>query len=90
MKKKAIMFVMMLFAVLTVNAQAVIGTKTYVVDTLFHRQIGPGIVHTKMRLPEYPLNVYMLEVDMTHKYNRIETTQANNTLGKASPTVTLI
>ena len=82
MKKKAILFVMMLFAVLTVNAQAVIGTKTYVVDTLFHRQIGPGIVHTKMRLPEYPLNVYMLEVDMTHKYNRIETTQASNTLGK--------
>ena len=63
-------------------AQAVIGSATYKVDTIFHRQIGPGVVHTRLRLPEYPLNVYLLEVDMTQPYNRVETTQAYNTLGK--------
>lgn len=80
--RKIVSLCLFLFCAVAVYAQAVIGTTTYQVDTIFHRQIGPGVVHTRLRLPEYPLNVYLLEVDMTQPYNRVETTQAYNTLGK--------
>lgn len=63
-------------------AQAVLNGTTYVVDTICQRQEGPGIVFTQVRLADYPLNAYVLEMDMTNPYNRIETTQAYNTLGK--------
>ncbi len=46
----------------------------YACDTLQRRQIGPGIVNTIMRLPDYPLNVYILETDLNNQYNRVETT----------------
>ena len=72
----------MLVCMLVADAQVVIGTKTYSVDTIFNREIGPGIVHTRVRIPDYPLNVYLLEIDMTNPYNRVETTQAVNRLGK--------
>ncbi len=80
--RKIVSLCLFLFCAVAVYAQAVTGTTTYQVDTIFHRQIGPGVVHTRLRLPEYPLNVYLLEVDMTQPYNRVETTQAYNTLGK--------
>ena len=54
---------------------------TYQVDTLIHRQIGPGVMNTVVRLPQYPLNVYVLETDLNNPYNRVETTIANNTVG---------
>lgn len=63
-------------------AQAVIDGKTYTVDTICQRQEGPGIVYTQVRLADYPLNAYVLEMDLNNKYNRIETTHAYNTLGK--------
>ena len=60
------------------KASVNIGAKEYAADTLFHRVIGPGIVNTIIRLPDYPLNVYLLEADMSNPYNRIETAQGQN------------
>ena len=63
-------------------AQVVIGGSEYQVDTLFMRQLGPGINNTIIRIPGYPLNVYLLEADMNNPYNRIETMQGQGTVGK--------
>lgn len=87
MRKITSFLLMLLFCASAANAQAVIGDKTYKVDTLLQKTIGPGIVHTVVRIPEYPLNVYLLEVDMTNPYNRVETTQAVNQLGKTETLV---
>ncbi len=54
-----------------------IGDKTYVIEKLTERKIGPGTVYTRLRLPDYPLNVNLVTVDLTNPYNRIETTVAN-------------
>lgn len=59
-----------------------VGTTTYQVDTISQRQIGPGLVNTILRLPDFPLNVYILEMDLNNQYNRVETTQAYDILGK--------
>lgn len=71
------------------KASVNIGAKEYAADTLFHRVIGPGIVNTIIRLPEYPLNVYLLEADMSNPYNRIETAQGQNLLGKTEGLVSM-
>lgn len=49
----------------------------YEVTTLIDREIGPGIRHSRYRLPSYPLNINVVTVDMTNPYNKIETTTAN-------------
>lgn len=87
MRKITSVLLMLLFCASVANAHAVIGGKTYKVDTLSQKTIGPGIVHTVVRVPDYPLNVYLLEVDMTNPYNRVETTQAVNQLGKTETLV---
>ncbi len=82
MKKITLFVLLTLLSVLTIDAQVVINGKTYCVDTIMQRQVGPGIMHMRVRLPEYPLNAYLLEIDMKNPYNRVETTQAKNLLGK--------
>ena len=59
-----------------------IGGTVYSADTIMHRQVGPGIYNTIIRIPDYPLNVYLLETDLTNPYNRVETTIGYNTLGR--------
>lgn len=54
--------------------------KDYEVNTIKSYDVGPGIHYTRLRLPEYPLNVNMLTVDLNNEYNTIETTQANDRL----------
>lgn len=76
-----LMFMMMLFSVYGKGIVELNGTQ-YDVDTLMRRQLGPGIMHTRVRLPGYPLNAYVLEVDMTNGNNRVEANQAYNRLGK--------
>lgn len=48
--------------------------KDYQIDVMTKREIGPGITHTRLRLPSYPLNVNVLTIDLNNEYNRIETT----------------
>lgn len=69
------------------QAAVVIGDKTYEMDTLLHRTIGPGIVNTIVRIPEYPLNVYVLEADVTNPNMRVETTIGYNTVGRTEALV---
>ena len=70
-------FLIAVFAFATALAclgQIVIGNNTYSVDTLFRRQVGPGMVTTIVRLADFPLNVYVTETDLSNPNNRIETT----------------
>lgn len=67
----------------TAFADVVIAGKTYDADTVMRRQVGPGIMNTIVRLPEYPLNIYILETDMTNPNNRVETTVSYNTVGRS-------
>ena len=53
----------------------------YECDTLQRRQVGPGIINTILRLPGYPLNVYILETDLNNAYNRVETTISQGHVG---------
>ncbi|MBQ9072920.1 MAG: phosphodiester glycosidase family protein [Muribaculaceae bacterium] len=62
--------------------------KDYTIDELIVRQEGPGITYRRIRIPDYPLNVNMLEVDLTNPYNRVETMQASETLYKTEKLVT--
>ena len=52
------------------------------IDTLEYKSVGPGIQYTRFNLPEYPLSVYMLTVDLNNPYNLVETFQAGNQAGK--------
>ena len=48
--------------------------KDYVVDTLtYEHQVGPGTTYAKYDLPEIPLKVYVLEMDLTNRYINFET-----------------
>lgn len=64
------------------DASVVLDGNEYSTDSIFRREVGPGIIHTRYRIPDYPLNVYTIEMDMNNKYNRIETTQPLNRIGK--------
>lgn len=57
--------------------ELVIGDKTYTFNRLIDRKIGPGTLYTRIRIPDYPLNVNIVTVDLNNPYNRIETTVAN-------------
>ncbi len=52
----------------------------YVVNTLIERQEGPGIIYRRLRVPDFPLNINLLEVDLNNEYNRVETFRANEQL----------
>lgn len=48
------------------NAEDItIGDKTYNIEKLIERKIGPDTVYTRLRLPDYPLNVNLVTVDLT-------------------------
>ena len=65
-------------ACFTVGAEQIaIGSKTYEAERIIERKIGPGTTYLRLRLPDYPLNVNMVMVDLNNPYNRIETTIAN-------------
>lgn len=73
-------FLLLLAALLPAAAMAEtvsLGGKDYEVTTVSDREIGPGIRHTRFRIPDYPLNINVLRVDLTNPYNTIETTVAN-------------
>lgn len=75
---KRLLLALLLIAPLASNGETVkLDGKDYEVSVIADREIGPGIRHTRFRLPAYPLNINVLRVDMTNPYNRIETTVAN-------------
>ncbi len=50
--------------------------KTYQMDRLIERQIGPGTTYLRLRFPEIPLNINMVIADMTNEYVRVENSVA--------------
>ncbi len=59
--------------VTTVNVQG----KDYQMVKLQERPIGPGAVYHRYRLPDFPLNINMVTVDMNDPNIKIETTISN-------------
>ena len=83
MKQLAILpFIVLMLVGLSARADFVIDGNVYRADTLVHRQVGPGMVNTIVRVPDYPLNVYVMEVDLNDPNNRVETTIGYNTVGR--------
>ena len=84
LKRNQLLFLLafVMLAWLPSRADMVVSGNTYHVDTIVHRQVGPGIINTVIRLPDWSLNVYVVSVDLNNPYNRIETTTAYNILGK--------
>lgn len=64
------------------HADVIIDGKSYEADTIIHRMVGPGMMHSVIRLPDYPLNVYVMEMDNTNPNNRVETTFSRGRLGQ--------
>jgi hypothetical protein len=58
------------------------------IDTLEHRQVGPGVLYTRFQLPDYPLSAYILQVNLNNPYSFIETFQAGNQVGKTEAMTT--
>ncbi|MDO4510988.1 MAG: phosphodiester glycosidase family protein [Bacteroidales bacterium] len=87
MRKSLLTLVSAALCASSAMAAITIGEKTYSADTLFHRHIGPGLVNTIIRIPDYPLNVYLLEADMNNPYNRVETMQGQGLVGKTEALV---
>ena len=69
----------MAMAAMTMSAQTTNSTTVvlqgteYRMDKLIERQIGPGTVYTRYRLPQYPLNVNIVTVDTRNPNIKIET-----------------
>ena len=82
MKKSLLFLAMLAVSVLAVRADVVINDKAYHADTMVYRQIGPGMMNVIVRLPDYPLNVYVVTVDLNDPNNRVETTFARDIVGK--------
>lgn len=55
------------------------GSMKYV-DTLEYRSVGPSAMYSHLNLPEYPLKVHILTLDLTDKYNQIETFLGNDSI----------
>ena len=75
--KNALLFGFGLLALSAVGQNVTLGGKEYEVQRMTDMEIGPGIRHTRYRLPSYPLNINVITVDLNNPYNRIETTVAN-------------
>lgn len=62
------------FGALQAKSSWTIGGVAYNVDTLIYRhQVGPGSMFTKYDLPDAPLRVSVVEMDLTNKYVDFET-----------------
>lgn len=89
MKKLTLIGGLMLFQSVFVNISAInINGVEKRIDTLEHRQVGPGVLYTRFQLPDYPLSAYILQVDLNNPHNFIETFQAGNQVGKTEAMTT--
>ncbi len=56
---KRLLHSFLLITLFTLNgfASITLGGKTYETDTLYRRQVGPSMVTTNVRNPDYPHNI---------------------------------
>lgn len=67
--------------------QITIGDRQYEALLLEKRDIGPGTTWRRIRISDYPLNVNLVTMDMSNPYNRVETFQGQDALGKTESIV---
>ena len=83
MKKSLLLFLLaFVLSAFSAGADIVIDGKAYRADTLVYRQVGPGMINVIVRLPDFPLNVYVVTVDLNNPNNRVETTYGRGIVGK--------
>ena len=82
LKRYFLLMIMAVAGTAFAMADIVIGGTSYRVDTVEMRQVGPGMRLIIARIPDYPLNVYLLSTDLNNPHNRIETTFGYGTLGR--------
>jgi len=74
----ALMASLPMASAIPMNAEEItINSVNYKCERIIERKIGPGTTYLRLRLPDYPLNVNLITVDLNNPYNRIETTVAN-------------
>lgn len=82
MKKTLLLGIGLLSVTMAANAAETVelNGKTYEINTLIDRDLGPGVHYTRIRVPGYPLNVNLLRIDVTNPYNSVEVQQASEKL----------
>lgn len=81
MKKFLLSFTLLsLIGANALGEQVTLNDKAYDINTIIDRDLGPGVRYTRIRIPDYPLNVNMLRIDVSNPYNSVETTQASDRL----------
>lgn len=71
--KKVIYLIVLLFFCKDSSAQ-------YSIDTMSSVYVGPGVIHTKILVPEYPWAVNIIEVDLTNPFIQLESVKAKDKL----------
>lgn len=88
MKKLLLAVTMLSAGIGGIYAESVdINGTEYEINTLIERDLGPGVHYKRIRLPEFPLNVNILQMDMDNPYNSIETTIGQETMFKTESLV---
>ena len=81
--KKILSFFATIAITLSASAEIIpIQGTDYRADILINRDLGPGVNYKRIRIPDFPLNVNMVTMDLNNPYNRVETTQGGEQLGK--------
>ena len=81
--KKILSLVATMAITLSASAEIIpIQGTDYQADILINRDLGPGVNYKRIRIPDFPLNVNMITMDLNNPYNRVETTQGGEQLGK--------
>lgn len=80
---KKVLFLCFLCGLFGTTAEATIniaGSEKQV-DTLECRVVGPGVQYVRMHMPEYPLDVYTLTIDLNNPYNDVNAFIGKNHAG---------
>ena len=81
--KKTISFFAAMAITLSASADSIpIQGTNYRTDVMIDRDLGPGVNYKRLRIPDFPLNVNMITMDLNNPYNRVETTQGGEQLCK--------
>ena len=54
----------------------------YNYDVLCKKKVGPGVTYVRLRIPDFPLNINYMQVDLNNPYNQIETFQGQDMVGR--------
>ena len=81
MKKELFVFALSALCGLSAEATINIAGVEKQVDTLECRMVGPGVQYVRMHMPEYPLDVYTMTIDLNNPYNDVDAFIGKNHAG---------